>query len=105
MLHVGDYKSTCSDVQVDMGQQTCPVPTFSLSVGVPKWTVRVTSVVPSRYWAPESHRYSSDLLRERSVAGVGLRERRERREGERMVHHEEEGRGHGGGDRQAGADQ
>ena len=76
-----------------------PVPTFSLSVGVPKWTVRVTSVVPSRYWAPESHRYSSDLLRERSVAGVGLRERRE---GERMVHHEE-GRGQaGGGEGQAG---
>ena len=22
-VHVGDYKSTCSDVQVDMGQQTC----------------------------------------------------------------------------------
>ena len=32
----------------------------------------MTSVVPSRYWAPESHRYSSEALRARSVEGVGL---------------------------------
>ena len=46
--------------------------TFSFSVGVPKWSVLVTSVVPSRYWAPESHRYSSSVLSGRSVEGVGL---------------------------------
>lgn len=30
---------------------------FSFSVGLPKWSVRVVSVVPSRYCAPESQRY------------------------------------------------
>lgn len=29
---------------------------FSASVGVPKCSVRVVSVVPSMYWAPESQR-------------------------------------------------
>jgi hypothetical protein len=32
--------------------------------------VRVTSVVPSRYWPPESTRYSMPISSRRSVAGV-----------------------------------
>ncbi len=39
-------------------------------VGVPMATVRVTSVVPSRYCAPESTRYSSPDLSLRLVAVV-----------------------------------
>jgi len=35
----------------------------SRAVGVPKCMVRVTSVVPSRYWPPESHKYISFLAR------------------------------------------
>ena len=41
-------------------------------VGLPKWKVRVTSVVPSLYWPPESHRYISRSVMGRSVSGVGL---------------------------------
>ena len=44
----------------------CSQPTFSLSDGVPNETVLVTSVVPSRYWPPESQRYNSLVDRGRA---------------------------------------
>lgn len=44
---------------------------FSWSVGVPMWTVLVTSVVPSLYWAPLSHRYNSDRVIVRAESGEG----------------------------------
>ena len=40
------------------------------AVGSPKMTVRVTSVVPSRYWPPESSSNSSPRFKRRSLSGV-----------------------------------
>lgn len=39
--------------------------------GLPKWTVRVLSIVPSRYCAPESFRYGVCRLMIEETVAVG----------------------------------